>query len=103
MRNLLLRALLLSCFVASLSVVRAEAQERTVVIREGHTARFLDEQFALKVLKINGYSIKVKVAESDVRLLKLGEALRPENSDCALVFTEIATETRIARFTTDCL
>jgi hypothetical protein len=38
-----------------------------------------------------------------VRLLKLGEALRPENSDCALVFTEIATETLIARFTTDCL
>jgi hypothetical protein len=100
---MLLRASLLACFVAHPLVTLADTQQRTIVVRERASASFLNDEFTFKVLKIRGYTIKVRVGDGENRELKLGESISPESSECAVVFEEIATETRIARFTTDCL
>jgi len=35
-------------------------------------------------------------------MLKIGDTLSAQGADCSVTFQEIATETRLARFTADC-
>jgi len=98
-------ALAVVFFCAGPSVTQAnsepDATQRVFVVREGAVASLLNGDFKFKLLKINGYSIKVKIS-GQVRLLSLGQSFSPEGAACSVNFTEIASETRIARFSTDC-
>ena len=96
-----LPALSLAILLTQTSVTDAETERRIFVVREGASASLLDDKFDFKVLKLRGYNIEVKVL-GEKRALKIGESLSPENSACSVTFEEIATETRLARFTTDC-
>jgi hypothetical protein len=100
--KMLQRALLIFILVAQPIVARSDTSQRAIVVRERASASLLNNEFTFEVLKIRGYSIKIRAAGEDSRVLKLGESIYPENSECAVVFTEIASETQIARFLTDC-
>lgn len=100
------KAPILAIFVgfifAAPSFTYADTQQRTIVVRERATASLLDGTFTLKVVKIKGYTIDVKV-DGKKQALKIGQSVSPPTSDCSVTFVEIATETRIARFTTNCM
>lgn len=93
-------AVIVGFLVAGPSITRAETQH-TVVVRERATASFIGGTFTFKLLKINGYTIDVKVADKK-QVLKIGESISSESAECSVVFEEIAIETRIARFRTNC-
>ncbi|WP_222435013.1 hypothetical protein [Falsiphaeobacter marinintestinus] len=79
----------------------AGTETRTLVVREGATASLLNGAFTFKVLKLNGYSIRVKVADQ-ILVLKTDQSFAPTDTGCTVVFEEVATETRLARFLTNC-
>lgn len=98
---MLLRLLLVVFLLAEPTMTLADAEQRTIVVRERATASLLNGAFAFKVLKIRGYSIEIKIF-GEKRVLKIGQSIAPESAECSVVFKEIATETRLARFSTDC-
>jgi hypothetical protein len=71
------------------------------VVRERAVTSLLDGTFTFKVLRIKGYSIEIGISGTN-QVLKIGQSFSPPSADCTVVFAEIATETRIARFTTNC-
>lgn len=79
----------------------ADADKRTLVVRERTIVSLLGGDFVFKLLRMRGYSIDVSVA-GQRRALKFGDAIMPPGADCQVVFEEISPETRIARFVTDC-
>lgn len=83
------------------AVAGAAAEGRVLPVRERATAPLLDESFTFKVIKLQGYSVDVRI-NGEKRRLKLGEAFSPPGADCLVTFEEISPETRIARFRTDC-
>lgn len=93
--------LIFGFLVVEPSIIHAETQLRTIVVRERATASFINGTFTFKVLKVNGYTIDLKI-NGKKQVLKIGQSFSPENADCSVTFEEIATETRIARFATDC-
>jgi hypothetical protein len=93
--------LLVVLFLADPSFSHADAEQRTIVVRERATASLLNGTFLFKVLKIRGYSIEVKIF-GEKRVLKIGQSIAPKSAECSVVFNEIAIETRIARFSTNC-
>ena len=93
--------LIFGFLVVEPSIINAETQLRTIVVRERATASFINGTFTFKVLKVNGYTIDLKI-NGKKQVLKIGQSFSPENADCSVTFEEIATETRIARFATDC-
>lgn len=99
--KILILASIVGFHVAEPSIARADTQQRTIVVREWATTSFLNGTFIFKVLKIRGYTIDVKIYGKK-QVLKIGQSISPENADCSVTFEEIATETRIARFTTNC-
>ena len=94
-------ALTLACLPAASYATTANAEERTVVVRERAAASFLDGSYTFTLWKIHGYSIDLRIA-GQTRRLTLGESFSPPEATCTIRFDEVATETRIARFTTDC-
>ena len=94
-------AVIFGFLVAQPSITLADTQQRTIVVRERGTASLLNATFTFKVLKIKGYTIDVKVAGKK-QVLKIGQSISPTSAECSVTFEEIATETRIARFTTNC-
>ncbi|MEM7212531.1 MAG: hypothetical protein AAF479_11665 [Pseudomonadota bacterium] len=90
---------------AALAVVPVSAQsdaaQRVVVLREGATLTLLDQAFAMKLLKIRGYSVDVRI-DGARRTLKKGDTFSPNDGGCFITFRKISPETRIARFGTDC-
>jgi hypothetical protein len=99
--NMLLPAAFAVLLVAFPSITDAEIKHRTIVVRERNSAELLDGAFVFKVLKLRGYTIEVKFL-GQKQSLKIGESLSSPNGDCNVTFDEIATETRLARFSTDC-
>ena len=87
--------------IAEPSFTRADTLQRTIVVRERATASFLNDTFTFKVLKIRGYTIDVKISGKK-QALKIGQSISPISAECSVTFKDIAIETRIARFTTDC-
>ena len=87
--------------LAALTAAPSGAEERTLVIRERTTATLLDGAFSIKVWKIQGYSIDVRI-NGEKQLLRIGQSVSPDGADCTVRFKKISPETRIARFTTDC-
>ena len=83
-------------------LAQADTQERIFVVRERASASLLDGAFEFKVLKLRGYTIEIK-AFGEKRSLKIGESFSSKDMECTVTFKEIATETRLARFATDCL
>lgn len=97
-----LRALLIvCCLVGPAHAASDDAAWRVLVVRERATTELLDGTFSLKVLKLMGYSVRVRV-DDEVRTLKLGARVAPAGAQCEVVFEEISPETRIARFATNC-
>ena len=94
-------AIVIAVLIAGPTLAQAGEPHRTVVVREGKTAAFLEGAYPLKVLKIKGYSVDVRV-DGARRVLKLGQSISPDGAGCSIVFEEISPETRIARFATDC-
>ncbi len=90
-----------ACLLAGPTVTFADTDERTIVVRERTEASLLDGQFIFKLLRINGYSIDIKVGGESKRLI-VGQSFAPETAECSVMFEEIATETRLARFLTNC-
>ena len=91
--------------VAVLSAVSVSAQsgadQRVVILREGATLTLLDQTFSMKLLKIRGYSIDVRL-DGVRKTLKKGQTFSPNDGGCSVTFRKISPETRIARFLTDC-
>jgi len=96
----LFRAVFFSLLVPA-SFAQAEPEPRVFVVRERATASLLGGELTFRVLKIRGYTIDVK-AFGKKRMLKIGDTLSAQSADCLVTFQEIAAETRLARFTTDC-
>ena len=88
------------CVVGTLSQSLA-TEQRTIVVREHAVADLLNGALTFKLVKINGYSIKVRVSGKDM-VLKVGQSFSGTTVDCSVIFEEIATETRLARFKTNC-
>ena len=95
------RAIVIVFLIAASSLAHASTEYRTVVVRERGIASLLNGAFVFKLLKIKGYSIEVR-ALGRKRVLKIGQSFSPKEEDCSIIFEEIATETRIARFKTNC-
>lgn len=79
----------------------ADPAQRVVVLREGATLSLLAEPIALKLLKIRGYSIDVRM-NGMRQTLKKGQTVSLDGGTCSVTFRKISPETRIARFLTDC-
>ena len=99
--KIFVRASIVVCLVVGPTVTHADKEQRTIVVRERATASLLNGEFSFKVLKIKGYSIEIKVG-GEKRVLKIGQSISPTDANCSVIFEEIATETRIARFITNC-
>ncbi len=99
--NIPLMALSLTLLLAQTSVTASESGPWIIVVRERASASLLEGTFTFKVLKLRGYTIEVKVL-GEKRLLKIGDSMSPEGAACSVTFEEIATETRLARFSTNC-
>lgn len=99
--NMLLPAFFAALLVTFPSLTDAKTEHRTIVVRERNTAELLNGAFVFKVLKLRGYTIEVKFL-GQKQSLKIGETLSSPNGDCNVIFDEIATETQLARFSTDC-
>lgn len=99
MKRTLLLALVLTTIGATHGL--SESGERTLVVRERHSADLLNGAFTFTVLKIRGYSIDVRI-DGERRKLKIGRSFQPAGGDCTVLFEEISPETRIARFLTNC-
>lgn len=97
-----LRAALLGLLIAGPTALCAEENHRTIIVRERAVASLLDGGYQFKLLKIKGYSVEIKAAGEKL-VLQVGQSFSPLDAECQVVFEEIATETRIARFRTDCL
>lgn len=95
------RAVVLVFLVVGQTEAQASPNMHQLVVRERASARLLDGAFTFKLAKIAGYTITVRIDGKDLKL-KIGQSFSPENSDCRIVFDEIATETRLAKFSTNC-
>ncbi|MEM7400183.1 MAG: hypothetical protein AAF354_14845 [Pseudomonadota bacterium] len=93
---------IIAVILIALSAAPSVAEDRTIVLRERAVASVLDGAFTFKLMKIMGYTIRVKIAGEN-RIVKIGQPLTPDGAACSVVFEEISPETRIARFNTDCL
>ena len=87
--------------IAGVASGAVAAEQRTIVVHEGATTTLAGGAAELKVVKLNGYSIDVRI-NGEKRRMKLGEGFTPEGADCAVTFKKISPETEIARFQTDC-
>ncbi len=96
-----LRTFISAFLVVGVSISCVGAEERTIVVREQTISEPLSGQFTFKVVRIEGYSITIRVSGKN-RVLKVGEAFSTPSADCTVVFEEIAVETRVARFKTTC-
>ena len=94
-------AFIFGFLVAEPSITHADTEPRIIVVRERATASLLNGTFTFKVLKLKGYTIEIKV-DGEKRSLKIGQSISPASVNCTVTFEEIATETRIARFKTNC-
>ena len=95
-----LRFLVVLLGVTCSAVSSAAADERVVILREGVSAELLDGTFTLKLLKIRGYNIDVRINDEKQKL-KRGQTISPDG-DCYVTFRKVSPETRIARFATNC-
>lgn len=96
-----LRSLVLILAISSPQVSFANSDQRILVVRERNTASLLNDSFTFQLMKIRGYSIDVKF-DGARQKLKIGEAFSPAQANCSITFEEVASETQIARFKTDC-
>ncbi|MEM7270782.1 MAG: hypothetical protein AAF401_16215 [Pseudomonadota bacterium] len=88
----------LACLLMDASV---QAAERTLPIRERSEASLLDGAVTLKVVKLKGYYVDIRMND-EKQTLKIGQTVSPPGSDCRITFVKISPETPIARFSTDC-
>ncbi len=98
---LLFRAIIVAVVLAGSLVAHADTAQRTFVLREKAVASFLSGAFSFKLVRIDGYSVVVRITGKN-RKLKVDQSFSPSGTNCKFVFKEIATETRIARFSTNC-
>ena len=95
------RLILVVLVTATAQAVLAGPTYRIFVVREKAIFDQFKNEFMFRLTSINGYSIKVRTPQTEY-ILKIGQSFSPEKSDCKVIFEEIATETRIARFKTNC-
>ena len=101
MNRMFTRLILVVLMTATAQVALASPAYRTIVVRENATFDLFKNEFMFRQKSIKGYSIKVRTSDADY-ILKVGQSFSPDKSDCKVIFEEIATETRIARFKTNC-
>lgn len=73
--------------------------ERILVVRERGEVSLQDGALRFTLLKIQGYQIRVRTG-GEARKMKVGESL--DGAGCSVTFDEIAKETRLVKFVTNC-